>query len=155
MLREVVFDVERLRGLIEGGVIAATDLADYLAVEHGIPFRTAHMVVGSLVRISVDEKREFREVILKDLVKTVKKLAGREISVSQSDIDSILDPVKSVESRSAAGGPSRVTVMEMMENRRSDVKRTAEWVSNRRRMLEEAKSELKKTVDVLVRGEMS
>ncbi|MFQ6134745.1 MAG: hypothetical protein ACE5KU_02875, partial [Nitrososphaerales archaeon] len=154
-LREAVFDVERLRGLLEDGVIAATDLADYLAVEHRIPFRTAHMIVGSLVRISVEEKRAFREVILKDLSKTVKELVGREISVPQNDVDRILDSKRSVESRSAVGGPSKVTVMEMIKTRRKGVKEMTDWISNRRGRLKEAESELKTTVEELAGGETS
>ncbi len=153
MLSEAVFDAERLEELLGGGFIMATDLADYLAVEQGIPFRTAHMIVGNLVRISLEEKKTFREVILKDLSKMVKEAADREIQVSPEDVDHILDPRRSVESRCTAGGPSRVTVMKMIGSRRGGVAETVKWLSDRRRMLEVADGELNKSVDELIGGE--
>ncbi len=155
MLREVVFDVERFKELLKDDTVSATDLADYLAVKHGIPFRTAHMVVGHLVRVSVNQKRAFREVILEDLPKTVKELAGRKVSIPRNEIDGILDPKKSVESRSVEGGPSKVTVMEMIKNRKKGVEEMTDWISRSKRMLDKAESELKKTVEELAGGETS
>ena len=40
------------------GLLLATDVADYL-VGHGVPFRRAHEIVGSLVRTLVAERRDF------------------------------------------------------------------------------------------------
>jgi argininosuccinate lyase len=41
------------------GLLLATEVADYL-VEKGVPFRTAHEIVGSLVRRLAGEGRDFR-----------------------------------------------------------------------------------------------
>ena len=153
MLQEAVFDKERLRKLLEEGAVAATDLADYLAVEHSIPFRTAHTVVGSLVRRSVDEKRAFRNVILEDLAGAAKDIAGVEVSITPSEVDQILDPEKSVELRTVDGGPSSIAVKKMIVNRKKGVKETEEWASERRRMLEAANQDLVKTTNELIGGE--
>jgi argininosuccinate lyase len=48
LLRELTFDAERMRAAALSGHVTATSLADAL-VDEGLPFRTAHHVVGRLV----------------------------------------------------------------------------------------------------------
>src|SRR5205085_1500048 len=45
------------------GLLLATDVADYL-VGRGVPFRTAHEIVGALVRKLVAERRDFESLTL-------------------------------------------------------------------------------------------
>jgi argininosuccinate lyase len=45
------------------GLLLATDVADYL-VGKGVPFRSAHEIVGALVRKLVAEQREFGSLSL-------------------------------------------------------------------------------------------
>jgi argininosuccinate lyase len=47
-----------ISGRAASGLLLATDVADYL-VAKGVPFRSAHEVVGSLVRKLVNEQRSF------------------------------------------------------------------------------------------------
>jgi argininosuccinate lyase len=153
MLAKATFDRARLRELLDEGAVAATDLADYLAVQRAIPFRTAHNIVGNLVRRSAEEKRSFRDVIIKELAKTVRDIAGLDIAISSEEVDRILDPKWSVATRSAEGGPSSLTVKKMMENGKKDVKESEKWVFERRSMLEAAESQLKEAVEDLTGGE--
>ncbi|MGN1209936.1 MAG: argininosuccinate lyase, partial [Duodenibacillus sp.] len=68
---------ERMRQAAASGYPTATDLADYLA-RRGVPFRTAHDIVGRVVRLaseracdiadlSLEELREFSDVITEDV----------------------------------------------------------------------------------------
>lgn len=68
---------ERMRQAAASGYPTATDLADYLA-RRGVPFRTAHDIVGRVVRLaserscdiadlSLQELREFSDVITEDV----------------------------------------------------------------------------------------
>ena len=47
------------------GLLLATDVADYL-VGHGVPFRRAHEIVGSLVRTLVAGRRDFGSLTLEE-----------------------------------------------------------------------------------------
>jgi argininosuccinate lyase len=47
------------------GLLLATDVADYL-VGRGVPFRTAHEIVGALVRKLVTERRDFESLSLNE-----------------------------------------------------------------------------------------
>ena len=66
-----------MRKALLAGYPTATDLADYLA-RRGVPFRTAHDIVGRVVRLasdrgcdiadlSLEELREFSDVITEDV----------------------------------------------------------------------------------------
>jgi argininosuccinate lyase len=48
-----------------GGLLLATDVADYL-VARGVPFRSAHEIVGGMVRRLAAERREFASLSLAD-----------------------------------------------------------------------------------------
>jgi argininosuccinate lyase len=49
MVESATFRTERMRGLAESGYATATDLADWLVREGGLPFREAHHVTGRAV----------------------------------------------------------------------------------------------------------
>ncbi|MFY9352321.1 MAG: argininosuccinate lyase [Sphingobium sp.] len=49
MVETVTFRTDRMRGLAESGFSTATDLADWLVREGGIPFREAHHITGRAV----------------------------------------------------------------------------------------------------------
>jgi argininosuccinate lyase len=55
---------ERAR-LAASGLLLATDVADYL-VGRGVPFRTAHEIVGALVRKLLAERRDFESLTLEE-----------------------------------------------------------------------------------------
>ena len=49
MIKGMAANAENMKRAAQGGFINATDLADYL-VKHGLPFRTAYKISGSIVR---------------------------------------------------------------------------------------------------------
>jgi argininosuccinate lyase len=52
MIADSAFDVARMRAAAEAGHATATDLADWLVREAGLPFREAHHVTGRAVRLA-------------------------------------------------------------------------------------------------------
>jgi argininosuccinate lyase len=52
MVAEAEFRIERMRQAAELGYATATDLADWLVREAGLPFREAHHVTGAAVRLA-------------------------------------------------------------------------------------------------------
>ncbi|MEG1496119.1 MAG: argininosuccinate lyase [Clostridiales bacterium] len=100
MIATMKINKERMRADAEGGFINATDAADYLA-EHGVPFREAHGVVGSLVlycekvgkalgELTLEEWQKFSPVFKEDIYKFVKI----ENSLSRRDIPGGPAPVQ-------------------------------------------------------------
>lgn len=54
MLRTMRFRKQRMEDSAKNGFTNATDAADYL-VNHGVPFRDAHGIVGQLVLYCIDK----------------------------------------------------------------------------------------------------
>lgn len=81
MMAGVVPNREQMRKAAAAGYPTATDLADYLT-RRGVPFRTAHDIVGRVVRhaseagcdiaeLSLDDLRSYNDVITDDVYKVL------------------------------------------------------------------------------------
>jgi argininosuccinate lyase len=67
MIAGATFRTERMRAAAELGYATATDLADWLVREAGIPFREAHHITGSAVRLAESRGIALEALSLGDL----------------------------------------------------------------------------------------
>ncbi|MFM2142531.1 MAG: argininosuccinate lyase [Verrucomicrobiota bacterium] len=82
-------------------MLLATDLADYL-VNHGVPFRQAHEVIGKLVAYSISEQRGFGDLTLEEF---------RKFSTAfEADVLSCLNLETAMQARKGIGAPSPANV---------------------------------------------
>ena len=95
------FDVERMRAAAQDAALGATDLAEEL-VRGGLPFRTAHELVGKLVNRAEEKRVSLRELGAADLAAIDARLTP---AVLQS-----LDPARAVAARTVPGGPAPESV---------------------------------------------
>lgn len=65
MLDTLHFNKDKMRASAEGGFTNATDAADYL-VNHGVPFRDAHGIIGQLVLYCIDKGISLGEMTLEE-----------------------------------------------------------------------------------------
>ena len=65
MLDTMTFRKDRMRASAEDGFTNATDAADYL-VNHGVPFRDAHGIIGQLVLYCIDKGISLGEMSLEE-----------------------------------------------------------------------------------------
>jgi argininosuccinate lyase len=102
MLSSAKFDTQRMNKEAGKGFSTATELADTLVRSYGIPFRTAHNIVGRAVQKG--------SLTLKTLEAAAKEAGGgislKDKGLTQKDIDHALDVKYSVTIRNAPGGPS-------------------------------------------------
>ena len=84
-----------MRQAAESGFSTATDLADYL-VKKGLPFRTAHDLVGRIVKRAITTNRRLDEMSISEL--------SADTDLIGDDIYSVLTPEGSVASRDHHGG---------------------------------------------------
>jgi argininosuccinate lyase len=103
MVRDLQADPARMLAAAERGYSTATDLADWLVRVLGLPFRQAHHITGSLVKLA-----ETRGVTLAQL--TLAEMQAVEKRITQAVFE-ILDVASSVRSRTSFGGtaPDNVT----------------------------------------------
>jgi argininosuccinate lyase len=133
MVRSVVFDRERMALEAGKNFSTATDLADLLVRNEGLPFRTAHNIVGravskgSLALATLDEAaREITGEVLSDRGLTEVMVAGA------------LDVRKSVENRDIPGGPAPRAVRAAIQERRGLLQGDREWILDRNQRSEQA-----------------
>jgi len=104
MVESATFRTDRMRGLAESGFATATDLADWLVREAGLPFREAHHVTGRAVKAA-----EEAHVALDQLpIETLKAIDAR---IDERVYD-VLSVDASVASRTSAGGTAPIRVRE-------------------------------------------
>jgi argininosuccinate lyase len=96
------FDVQRMAAAAADPALGATDLAEEL-VRRGMPFRSAHEVIGRLVRRAEERKQTLRELGPEDL---------RDVDPALSaDVMRALDPHRAVAARVLPGGPAPEMVL--------------------------------------------
>ena len=96
MVRDLVVDAEAMRKAAGHGFSTATDLADWLVREAGLPFREAHHVTGRAVSMA-----EERRIGLADL--PLEELKALNPAITE-DVYSVLTVEASVASRKSFGG---------------------------------------------------
>lgn len=102
MMKNIEFKKDRMRAAAKRGYSTATDLADFLALK-GVPFRSAHEVVGSIVAFCEKEGRDFFSLSVEDL---------RKFSdVFDDEAVSLLSPEGSTDRKLSEGSTSRNEVL--------------------------------------------
>lgn len=115
MVSSVTFDTARMRAVAATGFSTATDLADWLVREHGIPFREAHHITGSAVKLCEARGGELELLTADDLAAIDARLVGTNLPD--------LSVEGSVRSRTSAGGTSPLRVKEALEAARKELGR--------------------------------
>lgn len=104
MVGNVTFNTARMREVAASGFSTATDLADWLVREHGLPFREAHHVTGSVVKLCETRGIGIDAMTSDDLASVYPALQGNALPD--------LSIEGSVASRTSAGGTAPVRVKE-------------------------------------------
>lgn len=113
MISSVEFDTARMRAVAATGFSTATDLADWLVRKHGIPFREAHHITGSAVKLCEARGGELELLTADDLASIDPRLAGTSLPD--------LSVEGSVRSRTSAGGTSPLRVKEAVAVARKEL----------------------------------
>ncbi|MDD7642068.1 MAG: argininosuccinate lyase [bacterium] len=110
MLATMKFNKERMYASANGGFTNATDAADYL-VNHGVPFRDAHGIIGQLVLYCIDQKKAIDELSLEEL---------KAISpVFEADIYDAISMETCVSKRLTIGAPGQEAMKKVIEEERA------------------------------------
>ena len=117
ILEKTRFNKDNMMKAAYESLITATDLADLIVSERGLPFRTAHTIVGALILEILNMKLRFDQINSKLLDSISVKVYGKPLLIKDEKIKEALDPVKSVERRKVIGGPSPETVKKVLERR--------------------------------------
>lgn len=106
MVGDMKPNVENLRESAAMGFSTATDLADWLVRELGLPFRDAHHATGALVKMAEDKGCDLPELSLKEM-------QSAHPDINQS-VYSVLGVDNSVASRASYGGTAPDQVLQQV-----------------------------------------
>ena len=107
MISDMTINKDAMKHAAGSGYSTATDLADWLVREAGLPFRDAHHVTGSAVALAESENKELSELSLDQF---------KEIHASITDgIYDVLTVEASVASRTSFGGTAPSNVRKQIE----------------------------------------
>jgi argininosuccinate lyase len=115
MIRDMSADRAQMKAAAGSGYATATDLADWLVRELGLPFREAHHVTGRIVGIASDAGIGLEEVKLEEMQAVHAGIDAR--------VYDVLGVEKSVTSRTSYGGTAP-------DNVRAQAKRWLEALAN-------------------------
>jgi argininosuccinate lyase len=104
MIADLIFVPERMRAAAAAGHATATDLADWLAGEAGLPFREAHHIAGRAVAAAEGAGKALEQLSLAEL-KAIDPRIGEAVLER-------LSVEVSVASRTSAGGTAPIRVAE-------------------------------------------
>jgi len=138
MLASASFDKERMREEAGKGFSTATELADSLVRSYGIPFRTAHNIVGRAV-----QKGYLNLATLEEASKELETgISLIEKGLTQKNIDDALNVEYAIALRKAAGGPAALAIKIALDERKKQMDVDSDFIDTRLAKLAKAKEDL-------------
>jgi len=138
MLSSASFDTARMKEEAGKGFSTATELADTLVRSYGLPFRTAHNIVGRAV-----QKGSLSLAVLEDAAKEVGPgISLKAKGLTQKKIDHALDVNYSISLREAPGGPAPSATKQAITERRKMLDADSGLTEKRQAKLAKAKDDL-------------
>ncbi|MEH6629929.1 MAG: argininosuccinate lyase [Halopseudomonas aestusnigri] len=96
MVTDMVANRDRLHAATADGFLTATDLADWLVKELDLPFRDAHHVTGTIVKLAEDKNCDISDLDLTEMQSVEPRIT--------QDIFRVLTVEQSAQSRTSFGG---------------------------------------------------
>ena len=106
ILRNISPNKKRMLELANSGYITATDLADYLVINHSMSFRKAYQKTAAIVNLAEKMKKNLNELSLEDFKKIEPKLTNEVLKV--------FDLKNSINSKKSYGGTSFENIKKMI-----------------------------------------
>ncbi|MBS7009773.1 argininosuccinate lyase [Anaerostipes sp.] len=106
MMKTMTFNKDRMEDSAKNGFTNATDAADYL-VNHGVPFRDAHGIVGQLVLLCIEKNISLDDLPLEEYLKISPAF--------DEDIYEAISMKTCVEKRNTIGAPGQAAMKKVIE----------------------------------------
>ena len=129
----------------------ATSLANSIVKEQRLPFRTAHQIVGILVRMAYEEGKQPEEVTTEMIDRASVEAMGKPLHLPREMLQHALDPERVVKSKKAPGGTSPERVKEDILNSHRKLGKQEEIIRGIEKRLSSAEIKLEEAIQALLR----
>ncbi|NLE04736.1 MAG: argininosuccinate lyase, partial [Crenarchaeota archaeon] len=126
--------------------VAATELANILVRKYKVPFRSAHKIVGALVKSLIEAKLTFEDASPKMLEDAAQTSTNIKLKFKAEDLIDISNPINLVEACNVKGGPAPMEVKRALTIREKQLLTTKSVISKIDKELEEAEKKLDSTL---------
>ena len=140
----------RMREMAGSYWAQATDVAGALVKENGLPWRTAHQIVGILVRLSYERGLKPLDVTPEMVDEAAVEYRGESVGLSDRVLEKALDPEEFVNGRTLYGGPAPEECQRRLPEYHSQLISDRTEVGNKQKRLKDAADKLESAIDVLV-----
>lgn len=127
-----------------------TDVAGALVSDKGLPWRTAHQIVGILVRLAIERGIDPRDVTPELLDEAAREYMDEPVGLSAETLRKALDPVEFVRARTLFGGPAPEESERRIADYQDELVRDKETVSRLQANLARASDKLQAAIDSLL-----
>jgi argininosuccinate lyase len=127
-----------------------TNLADTIAREKNLSFRTAHRIVGVLVRDAVKQNIKPAGITLEMVDRAAQEILGQPIRLDPKALQDALDPVVIVKNRKGTGSTGPAMIHKAIENRTRSIAEDREWLQGKKALLKEAERKLMTAVGIII-----
>ena len=139
-MRTAELDVARLEARAAEGGTTLTELADHLAREHGIPFKTAHAIVARLMAVRCGTPDASMATTLASVSES---LAGTALRYTEEELATIVSPRHFVDVRQTRGGPAPGETARAIDEATRAVNGDRKWLARVRAGLADADAQLR------------
>lgn len=128
----------------------ATDLAGEMVKEFDLPWRFAHQIVGTTVRIAI-ERQVLPLELTQDIVDEAAVLAtGKPLGMTTENIRKALNPVNAVNNHDMIGGPAPVRIREELAEHWAVLEKDKEWLAAKQQQHKVAADKLEQAIDAIL-----
>jgi argininosuccinate lyase len=132
--------------------LTATELADVIVRETGLPFRAAHQITGRVVRKAIERGIEASDITLALIQESSREILGKELTLTEQSIAEAINPRLNVERRKSTGGPSPAEVSRMIQERTTQNEATRIRQTKRQQKYSEAKTKTEQEIKILLKA---
>ena len=146
----LIFKKDVMEQALYKGFSNATELCDSLVIQGGLPFRAAHTIVGGAISQLFNAGKGQEDLTWELLNEWSKKVAGRELPLSEKQVAEAKDFRIDVERRTCQGGTSQQEIARMLGLQKQAKAGYEKQLAERRVKLQTADALLQKQISEII-----
>ena len=127
VFKDLKFNSELMIERVQDDYSYSTDLAEYMVLNHSVDYRTAHQIMGLVVRKMVDTRTPGNQLTAELVNQVAEDIANIKLGLSQSQLTQLIDPINIINSRRSIGGAADTCMNEMLDQCNNQIDNLVSW----------------------------
>lgn len=150
VIETLIVHEDRMAASLNGSWCTASNLADVIVRERGLPFRQVHHIVARAVRNSLARHISPSRLTGAMLNEASLETTGIELQMSDGMVRDALDPRRFVETRVTEGSVGPAQVKRLLDHAEFDIAQDRRWMKATRSRLEAASERMARAAEQLI-----